>query len=175
MPETLALILIVTLDGEARGALHVYPNGSYGCPYCGAAVLSDEDQHDREAEVHEGTDWHYSFSKEMSRAYHERKCHNPACIASIYASLESIARTRELWAKRALEEQQWKDRSAAMDRRQAEWKKSEAEQRAALLAEARKGGFCPVCILGYHHKKVKHRKPENCPEAQKYSRRYGGN
>lgn len=174
MPETLAPILIVTLDGEAREALHVYSNGSYGCPYCGAAVLSDEDQHDREAEVQEGTDWRYSFSKEMSRAYHEHKCHNPACIASLYATAESIARTREVWAKRAREEQGWKDRLASMDRRNAEAKAQEAESRAALLAEAREGGFCPVCILGYHHKRVRHRKPENCPEAQKYSRRYGG-
>lgn len=174
MAETLVPVLVTTLDGETREALHVYPNGSYGCPYCGAAVLSDEDQRDREAEVHEGADWHYSFSKEMSRAYHERKCHNPACIASIYASLESIALTRELWAKRAREEKQWKDRVAAMDRRHAEGKAQEAEQRAALLAEAKEHGYCPVCILGYHHKRVKHRKPENCPEAQKYSRRYGG-
>jgi len=174
MPDVAVSILIVTLDGETREALHVYPNGSYGCPYCGAAVLSDEDQHDREAEVQEGTDWRYSFSKDTSRAYHEKKCPSPMCIASIYATAESIARSREVWEKRAREEQQWKDRLAAMDRSHAEGKVQEAEQRAALLAEAREHGYCPVCILGYHHKRVKHRKPENCPDAQKYSRRYGG-
>jgi hypothetical protein len=173
VPETFAPILIVTFGGETRKPLHVYPNGSYRCPYCGAAVLLDEDQHDREAEVQEGTDWRYSFSKEMSRAYHEKKCHNPACIASIYATAESIAQTREVWAKRAREEQQWKDRSDAMERRRVEEKAQEEKRKAELIAEAHEHGYCPACILGYHHKRIRHRKLENCPEVQKYSRRYG--
>lgn len=126
--------VVTSILGEQREA-KLYPDGGWNCPFCGGAVSPDDPERDG------------------------RCCGNPACPAGRYATVEA-----------AEEQQRRQQRQADLDRRHesmrrylAESRRREAEERERRLVEAREHGYCPVCILGYHGKKVRHRRPENCP------------
>lgn len=133
--------ILTTLDGEEREA-KTYPDGSYSCPWCGAAVLAPSDER--------------SYG-DMIRAFDEGRCPNPCCLNGIYATLATIARTRQERAEREASLAEARRRSESFARYVDATRAAEKRAYAWLKAEAEEGGYCPICIMGYHHKRVRHR------------------
>jgi hypothetical protein len=135
---------ITTLDGESR-EVECCPDGSWSCPFCGAAVFHEHPT------AYIGAD--------DVRAFEEGKCPNPQCLAGVRATPEFVARVRRERAEQAERIADIRRRAEFHDRYITSEREREAAARKALLAEAERLGVCPVCILGYHHKRTKHRIP----------------
>lgn len=120
--------------GEERTPDKTWPDGSYNCPFCTAAVSGE---------------W--------------TACHNPACTArgeihSSYPVERALAEQAALQASRQREQDRQDIRTwqAQYAREQA----TEREQRyAAALAAERSGGPCAACLRASDYRKsVRHRK-----------------
>jgi hypothetical protein len=150
-------------QGRQRGSLHVrvadhtytvtcvlgetrqvaaFPDGSYNCPFCSYAVAAHEIR-----QALPGT----------------RVCDNPVCDASRRATIEHALARKAGREEAQRREAEWRRREQAMSDHLAETRRRERDERQRRLAEARQHGYCQVCILGYHGRKVRHRQPENCP------------
>lgn len=178
--ETVAAVVIITADGESREA-KTYPDGSYSCPFCGGAVISPEGHAETQranAEIYERTGETYEpqpYSESMRQTWEARGCGNPACLSVL--SLEAVTAARE----RIKQHQEYLLREAeraASQARYADEQRREREQRIdSARAESERDGWCFRCW--YHDtgglgtragKRIKHRKPENCPQVQRGSR-----
>ena len=139
---------IIDCLGREREPSHIYPDGSYNCPFCSAAVTP------------------------VMVAFADRKCPNPGCFARGGIGVPSfpVERARELMAEQEREERGRQER-ADLDKWQREYA---AEQRAAenarldaIADEARTRGACVRCALDSARysrpaKFVRHRK--GCPQ-----------
>lgn len=88
---------VALVTGQSRPVEHAYPDGAIQCPWC-------------------GTGWDVAGVA----------CPNPACLASSYATVESVTETLEEWAAR--------DAAAAARQREREW--SAATRLDRLRAES---------------------------------------
>lgn len=139
---------IIDCLGREREPSHIYPDGSYNCPFCSAAVTP------------------------VMVAFADRKCPNPACFAHGGIGVPSfpVERARELMTEQERAERERQERAHL-----AEWHQQHAaEQRAAENArldavahEARTRGACARCALDSARysrpaKYIRHRK--GCPQ-----------
>lgn len=139
--------LVTDCLGRTR-ATKAYPDGSYNCPFCWAAVNVD------------------------TPAFKALKCPNPACFAlggdgrsypieTAQAVLEAVARKRQEDKERE-DLRAWRETYA---HEQAEEKRKEREQ---IIKTAEEKGACTPCALhsakfGQTPKYIKHRK--GCPRS----------
>jgi hypothetical protein len=149
-PQPAGTIVITTADGEAREA-KTWEDGSWSCPFCAGANVPGTSLYDERP-------W-------------PCPCANPMCIAGGKGSPEDVAAIR-LERKHREEEssrREWLHRMQLKAAREREITQDKAI--AAFRAEAAEHGYCERCwarstdlglFLG-REKKVRHRKPENCP------------
>lgn len=127
-------LVICNVLGEERTAVKVWPDGSYTCPWCGAAVIPGETK---------------PFGP-------DRPCGNPWCEAG-GASVEQVLERR----RRAAEE---KARREATERRTAElarWNEEARQRRAQEEQELAEAGQCVVCFRrSGGRRRVRHRRPD---------------
>lgn len=142
---------ITTIDGETRLVTRTWPDGSWDCPFCSAVC-------DPKGQYYQLRSW-------------PGLCANPACIVGGRGDAESVAKIR-------LERQQDEERKSrrafllkAQDEAAAEREHNRQAALEAFMTEAREHGYCARCWTRStdwgrwldRQKKVKHRKPENCP------------
>ena len=139
---------IIDCLGREREPTTIYPDGSYNCPFCSAAVTP------------------------VMAAFADRKCPNPACFARGGIGVPSfpVERAREILAELAREECERKKRED-FARWQAEYaKQRRAQENArmnAITHEAWTRGACVRCALDSARfsrpaKYIRHRK--GCPQ-----------
>lgn len=114
----------------------IWPDGSYNCPFCWAAVLAERGG----------------------------RCENPQCVARPgFPIAEAERRVREA-DERAAEEARREQANTWREERRVEEEKERALARGTLLAECEKHDYCQRCALKdfpFRTKKIKHRK--GCP------------
>jgi hypothetical protein len=147
-----------TVDGEDREA-RVWDDGAWECPFCTGVNVPGSSLYDERP-------WPYP-------------CGNPACMAGGKGDPESVAAIREARAAQNAQEVS-KARLAELDAQTREQRERERQGRAdAFAAEAAEHGYCVPCWSkstdwGRYQgqaKVVRHRKPANCPIAQRDARR----
>jgi hypothetical protein len=138
--------VVTDVLGRTRAIDKMWPDGSYNCPFCWAAVKGGG------------------------------PCQNPACVANprypAERAREDVARAE---ARKREEEEREKSREWSK-KYQEERRREEEERAQAILAEAKKRGACLRCldlrhaaVTGRKPKFVKHRKA--CPKEGRDPRR----
>lgn len=142
---------VTTADGETRPVTQIWPDGSWSCPFCNSPNLPGD-----------------------TRTW-DGPCSNPACLVGGWGSPENVARVRleHEQAAEAASQRAWLHRAQEADRASRE------ESRRAAVdvfgAEAQEHGYCIECwgrSTGWgmwlsRVKRVKHRRPENCPSIRR--------
>lgn len=130
------LVTVTIATGESRTAER-YPDGSYGCPWCGAAVASP----DHPTYVERG-----DYPRYMREAFEANACGNPWCFAYPSTTVERIEAERAKQAQRAREEAERKaNHERAMARIEAE-QQARTDAWTAARAEAERRGACVACL-----------------------------
>ena len=145
---------VVDVLGNVRPKGHAYPGGDWNCPFCGAAVLTPNDERYRPC----------TYCKEVH-------CQNPACHANPHYPVERARANVAKDEARKAEEQEreknrvWRQNYAEEQRKERETTTNE------IIREAEKRGACVRhALLGFPYQKakfVKHRGP--CPLGGKTS------
>jgi hypothetical protein len=151
-------MVITTVDGEQRQA-RVWDSGIFECPFC----LCPTDPHGR---------WYDDRSW-------DGPCANPMCIAGGRGDADSVAAFRQ--AEAALEaERKRRVQLIELDEQARTEREASRQGRVQVfLAQAEETGECYRCWAhstshgAYMARPViiRHRKPENCPQAQRDARR----
>lgn len=116
--------------GESRPVMSSWPDGSYGCPFCQAAVTP---------------------------SHRERPCPNPMCEASPYAKPEDILRRREQQAER---EREAAHRRAVGEQMSAYARRWREQQAAEVAAARDAGYCTLCFVRSGHRRRVRHRTPD---------------
>jgi hypothetical protein len=134
--------------GNVRPKGHVYPNGDWNCPFCGAAVMTPADERYRPC-----------------GACDKVHCQNPGCHANPHYPVERAredvrrAEARKAEEREREETSRWREQHAAEQRKERETRQNE------IIQEAKKRGACVRhALLNFPYqppKFVKHRGP--CP------------
>lgn len=157
-PQEIQPIVITTVDGESRQA-RVWDNGVFECPFC----LCPTDTHGR---------WYGERSW-------DGPCANPMCIVGGRGDADSVAAFREAEAAMT-EERTRRARLIELDEKARTEREAARQGRVqAFLAQAEESGECYRCwahSTGHgtytdREVRIRHRKPENCPQAQRDARR----
>lgn len=145
-PETVS-----TVDGETRAVTRTWPDGSWSCPFCGAANCPG-----------------------MTR-YWEGPCANPACLVGGGGTPENVARVR----LQRQEEEERASQRAWLHAVQVEERALREDNRHAAVeafaAEAAEHGYCIECwgrstrwgMWLSQARITRHRQPENCPSVRR--------
>ena len=146
---------VTTIDGETRPVTTTWPDGSWDCPFCGGVC-------DPSGQYYKLRSW-------------PGPCASPACIVGGAGTAERVAQIRlaRQQAEEASSQRAWLHRFNEQQAASREEARHEAVE--AFTAEARKHGFCVECwgrstqwgLWLSQAKKVKHRKPENCPSVRR--------
>ncbi|HEV3072120.1 MAG TPA: hypothetical protein VGY76_11935 [Solirubrobacteraceae bacterium] len=115
--------------GESRPITSSWPDGSYACPFCEAAVLP---------------------------SHRERPCPNPMCEASPYTKPEEILRRREQLAESEHEAAQRKAQTEQMIAYSRQWQEQQA---AEVAAARDAGYCVVCFVRSGHRRRVRHRTP----------------
>jgi hypothetical protein len=146
-------IMITTSDGESREA-RAWPDGSWSCPWCGAANNPDDRYYQQR-----GWEW---------------PCANPACIVGGKGNPSAVAMIRKEWARK----EAGREAAERRDRFDAQVAAEREARRLARCGAAREAsaaeGWCYVCwwhstgggVIPGPGFRRKHYKPENCPRAK---------
>lgn len=136
--------------GEVRFA-RTFPEGSFNCPFCGAAVFPGEVRtHSVRAEVLEA--WRAAGFAPV--------CGNPVCDAGPTTARYALERRAEREA-RAAREREWRARTDAMDRYAAAAREREARLAAEWRETAERDGVCFTCLRASRGaKRISHRSAE---------------
>lgn len=129
----LAPLTVTNVLGETRRCPSVYLDGSYTCPFCGAAAgLPDRPRDDQ-------------------------PCPNPWCEAHPRMPVETVlARRTEAAERKRREDDRRRTHEAAMEANAAY-----RERRQAEVREAREAGYCTLCFVrSGNRKRVRHRTPD---------------
>src|SRR5262249_9142109 len=125
---------ITDVLGRQREAGNVWPDGSYNCPFCASAVLSEADERFTRC----------SWPRCQVAGLH---CQNPWCtanphmpVASAQEIVDRAEQRRQEEARRERDHQLWRERMDAT-------KRADDETWAAARAEAERKGACVVCLL----------------------------
>ena len=143
---------VTTADGETRLVIQTWPDGSWSCPFCGGANGPG---------IKLG-DW-------------PDPCANPACLVGGGGSPEHVAevRLRQQQDTERASQRAWLHRWQEDERVQRDQARRKAVD--AFTLEAQEHGYCTECwgrstswgLWLDRAKKVRHRKPENCPSVRR--------
>lgn len=157
-PQEIEPIVITTVDGERRQARR-WDSGVFSCPFC----LCPTDTHGR---------WYDDRSW-------DGPCANPMCIVGGRGDAEAVAAFRLAEAQREADQAR-RAQLAELDEQARAGREAARQRRVqAFLAQAEETGECYRCWAhstghgAYTEREVRirHRKPENCPQAQRDERR----
>ena len=181
--STVALerITLETADGETREATS-YPDGSYACPFDGAAVISPAGWADNEANnarVYAASGDEYvpqSYPRTMRLVWEIRGCPNPACITLL--NPVQLAARRQSIAELEADAAARKARDESFKRSLAESKSRQRDACDAARAKCEAEGYCFRCwshstsagLSDSRERFTRHRDPETCPRLRT---RYG--
>jgi len=171
-----SVVVLVLADGRSREAESL-PLGDYRCPWCGGAVPSPEswrDTQEANARIYarQGEDYRREvYPRYMLEVWERRGCGNPACRVNMSAGV--LAETERKQAERAAEDARRKRIHERAMERIRETREEEARLWAELSLQAEQAGQCRAClrISGWRYGRprlVRHRDPDNCPQARKY-------
>jgi hypothetical protein len=179
MGDLQAVALIMrTADNEAREA-RTYPDGSYSCPFCGAAVMSPAGWGEMQrlnAEHYARSGEAYTielYPRSMRLVFEMQGCPNPACITLL--NPVDLASRRAYLAEREAEDAQRKRMHESAMQRIAESREADAALWQELAARAESAGQCLRCLRAsywrseHSRRMVRHRDAANCPQARKYA------
>lgn len=129
-------LTVTDVIGRQREAPHVWPDGSYTCPFCGSAVGPTD-----------------------------KACPNPACPAGQYASPERVRAGIEREEQRKQEEASRQEIREFQTKYAEDTRRERLDRQAELTAEAVRRGACTRCLgktsafqIGYGTPKfVRHR------------------
>jgi hypothetical protein len=134
--------------GNVRPKGHVYPNGDWNCPFCGAAVLTPNDERYRPCRACTGV-----------------HCQNPACHANPHYPVERAREDVHRAEARKAEEREREETSRLREQYAEEQRKERETKQNEIVQEAKRRGACVRhALLGFPYQKpkfVKHRGP--CP------------
>jgi len=174
----LPALTLTLADGRAREA-KTYPLGDYSCPWCGGAVPSPaswQDTQDANAAIYarQGEDYQpQPYPRYMLEVWERKGCGNPMCRMNMSAA--ALAETERRQAEHAAAQARRKrDHELAMERiRETREEHSRLwDELGALAAQA---GQCRACLQASdwrygRARLVRHRNPDNCPQARRYAR-----
>jgi hypothetical protein len=116
--------------GESRPVKSSWPDGSYACPFCQAAVTP---------------------------SHRERPCPNPMCEANPYTKPEEILRRREQQAEHEREVARRKAQAEHMSAYARDWRERQA---AEVAAARDAGYCTTCFVRSGHRRHVRHRTPD---------------
>lgn len=128
-------MIVANALGETREVERVYPDGSYSCPFCMAAVMADD----------------------------AKPCPNPMCEANPRANADEIRARRVERARREAERVERDKRSRIQAETTRQWREREDERFRSELADVREAGQCVECFVrspSHRRTRVRHRSPD---------------